>query len=299
MSNPPKDKRAQDDQELFAQDWLTPPNHEGFPEVDPELESLRPQINWFRPVLMIVVMCFAAYVATKFEEELRYFFSPNEPVDIGDVTDYADRADKDPAWSPNIPHNRLVRLSGLPDHEKTSIACSARPPSRFYKLIGAQLYVQVPLGELSAIACEAERKPGDAWEETPFFDGLVGRAIDFKQTQNPRYEGFKRFYEQTTGQLFCANMTDARREARIDLLRQLLREKHKAQHGDYPSDALLQQQLAKEPLCHDAFLVLGDDRPIDYWPYLAVVIVLGLIVLWNITALALWLRRLLQITRGA
>lgn len=291
MSQDPK----KEDGDLFDDDWMEPPNHEDFPEVDPELESLRPQINWFRPFLMILVMVFSVYVSTKFEEELTFFFSPSEPVDVGNLTENASNSD-----APlDIPHNRVVRVSGVPAHEHTSISCSASPPSRFFKLVGAPVYIQNPLGDdVSAIACEAERKAGDVFEEAPFLDEVVGRAVSFGQTRSDKYEGFKRFYEQTSGVLFCSSMNEARREARINMLRQLLREKHKAQHGEYPSEAALQKELSQETLCQHAFLIQGEVMPSDYWPYLVAVIILGLIALWNLVALVLWVRRLLRITRG-
>jgi hypothetical protein len=293
MSQDPKPHSEEG--ELFDESWMEPPDNDDFPEVDPELENLRPQINWFRPFLMILVMVFSVYVSTKFEEELTFFLSPSEPVDVGNLTENATNSD-----APlDIPHNRLVRVSGVPAHEHTSISCAASPPSRFFKLIGAPVYIQYPLGDdVSAIACEAERKPGDVFEEAAYVDEVVGRAVSFEATQSGRYDGFKRFYEQTSGVLFCSSMTEARREARINMLRQLLREKHKAQNGQYPSEEELQKELSKETLCQHAFLIQGEVTPSDYWHYLAVVIILGLIALWNVVALVLWIRRFLRITRG-
>lgn len=270
-------------------DWLPPPIDQ---EYDPELENLQPQISWFRPILMLAVMAFALYLPTHFVEEMDYFLGEETPVDLGDVTDLLAEGKKGVT---EIPHNKLVKISGLPS--RMSISCQSRPPSRFFKLVGAQIYVELPLPpDQTLIACETEasaKRP--EIEEITYYEG-IGRAVSFDKA-NQRYGGLKRFYERTYGELFCSELTEAKREERLNLLRQVIRENTKASTGQYPTDAALEELVAQETICHDAVLIQTDTTPKSYWMYPVIMVVLGLIVLWNLVALVLWVRRFLRFTR--
>lgn len=259
--------------------------------IDPELEALPAQINWFRPVLMIVVILFAGWVITKFQTELEYFFSPTEPLELGAATDFAD----DPAQTKlsAIPHNRYVSISGIPT--RGSLSCD--PAVRYFKLVGEHIYVEEPAAEeLSAIACRAKSKEANPKVNTaPMFSG-AGRAVDFEQLGN-RYNGFLTFYERSYEDRFCAIMTPAKQEARLKFLRQLLREQHKTEQGNYPTDGELKRLLAKERLCVRAVLIQAGEDPHSYWPYLAVCAVLVLIMVWNVFLLVQWTRRTIRLTR--
>ncbi|MBH24114.1 MAG: hypothetical protein CMH57_06615 [Myxococcales bacterium] len=259
--------------------------------IDPELEALPTQINWFRPVLMIVVIFFAGWVVTKFQTELEYFFSSTEPIPLGAATDFAD--DPDQKKLTEIPHNRYVSIDGIPT--RGSLSCD--PAVRYFKLIGEHIYVEEPVEEeLSAIACRARSKEANPKVNTaPIFSG-AGRAVHFEQLGN-RYNGFLTFYERSYEDRFCATMTPAKKEARLKFLRQLLREQIKAEKGNYPPDAEVERLLAGERLCVRAVLIQAGEAPHSFWPYLAVCIVLGLIILWNVYLLVTWTRRTIALTR--
>lgn len=265
--------------------------------VDPELERLPAHINWFRPVLMLCVIASAVWVMAKFQVELEYFFSSSEAVDAGDLTELASAASGGtpaPDAKPDIPHNRLVRVSGLP----TRVSISCDPAVRYFKLVGAPVYVELPMDDaLSSIACRAKRKERTPKiTEVPYYDGQ-GRALDFDK-MGPRYSGLKQFYARAYKEPFCSDMTVAQREARAQEMRQVLREQYKEEHGDYPPDAELERLLAKETLCAKAFLIQTDKPPKTYWPYLAIFIVLSLIALWNVYLLIQWSRRTIDILKG-
>ncbi len=269
-------------EEGLDEDWFPPLTAEG---ADPQLASLSPPINWFRPVLMVAVIAFAVYLGTQFTTEIRYFFSDDAPVDIGDVTEFPERTSE--GDRPVIPENRLVKVAGIPT--RMSISCS--PSMRYFKLVGAHVYVELPMDEdMSAIACKAEReKSSPEISKMQFYEG-TGRAVSLGGT-GKRYGNLKAFYERNYGELFCSSMTESRKEARLTMLRQMLRETNKTKEGKYPSDEEVERLLAGETLCHDAWLIQATTTPGVYWPYLLIYVVLALIILWNLFTLARWVRR--------
>lgn len=272
-------------------EWLTPAP-QGAEGVDPDLERLRPPVQWFRPLFMVLIMSFAGLVASNFREDLEYFFSPSEPIELGEATDYIEGGD---AKLPDVPHNRLVKLSGIPDPDRTGISCAYRPPSRFYKLIGAPFYVQSALPEdLTRLSCKAEELRVDPKTvNVPFYEG-VGRAVVLSKTEGKTHTGLRSFYARVTGVPFCVDLTPALKESRLQFFRQVLRERAKEATGAYPSDAELERQVAQEPLCQDAILIEGDLKPKDRWPSLALVGALGIVMLWNLVALVRWTRGVMR-----
>ncbi len=287
------DSPQNDDDEM--DDWLAGPEGPRS-DVDPELAELTPSIHYHRPIIMIAVMCFALYLLQRYTEEIQYFLSPAEPHVIGEVTDFPSRVNEDPTWKLEIPHNRLVEVAGIPS--RTSLSCKSRSPTRYFKLVGSQVYIEQPIENLDTFECEqqTQRRTQYEIEDTAFFEGR-GRAISMQQS-GERYQAFRAFYEKTYGELFCASLDGAKLERRKSLLRQMLRNKQKAETGKDPSDAEVEAALAEETLCHDAWLIQIDKTPRQLGSWILPPIVLSLIVLWDIFALLLWIRRTVSVLRG-
>lgn len=268
-------------------DWMPELTAEGH---DPDFDQLDANINWGRPALMLAVIAFAVYLGTQFTTEISYFFSSSEPIELGEVTEFPERTRANPDNPPEVPNNRYVSLSGIPT--RPSISCN--PPTRYFKLIGAHVYVEKRIDDkLSTMMCKAgksERNPREG-DDPIFFEG-AGRAVSFA-AMSKNYSNLKGFYERNYGELFCSSMTEAKREARVKLLRDMLREKHKLDHGSYPDDDTLEKLLAGETVCYNAYFIQAGQAPGDYWHYLLIYIVLGLIILWNISTIVRWARRYL------
>ena len=256
--------------------------------IDPELEALPAQINWFRPILMIIVIIFAGWVATKFQSELTYFFSSSEPVAIDDVTEQADAIN-----DIDLPNNRYVSIRGFPT--RSSLSCD--PPISYFKLVGGQFYIERDIEvEMTPMACRTKRR-----ERNPKVKALEhfqgsGRLISFDKL-NKRYRGFMAFYENNYNDRFCAIMTDAKKKARLDFMTEINREKFKAERERYPSEAELKALMDSEPLCHKAYLIQADDDPMSFWPYFAVTLFLGALMLWNLFLLLRWTQRTITLMR--
>lgn len=271
---------------LDDEEWLPSPSADPY---DPEFEQLPTQINWTRPMVMLGVIGFAIYLGVQFMPQLKYALGDAEPQDLGDITEFPERARENPDDPPVVPHNRFVRVSGIPS--RASISCN--PPVRYYKLVGAHVYIEqrIEEGKLTELECKAGqsgRNPRDG-DDLNYFEG-TGRAVSFDRI-GKNYNNLKGFYERSYGELFCSSMTEAKREARVKMLRQMLRETHKLEHGQYPDDETLEKLLADETICHDAYLIQADVSPSAYWHYLAIYVVLGLIILWSLGTITRWVRR--------
>lgn len=277
------------EEEDFFDDDLPPYLREMADEdyVDPELEGLRPEINWVRPLLALTLIAAAVYGMTLFRSQLEFFFLDDTPVDLGDVTDYPTHAAVDPAWKPPIVHNQYVKVTGIPTH--FSAICA--PPVRFFKLVGAQVYVELPMADdVSAIACrlETQGRKGKI-PDLEYFDG-TGRAVAFKDAGH-QYGSLRTFYEREYAEHFCSSMTEAKKNALLKERRKLLREDVKRTSGEYPDDAKLEALVTAEPLCQSGFIVQAGVTPKSYWHFLLIYVVLIAIILWNLYALATWARK--------
>lgn len=275
----PKGSRDEFDEFPWLAEQLNRPD-----AVDPELARLRPRINWFRPVLMIAVMVFAGFVMSRFKSELEYYLSPDTPIELGDVTDFPARAVTDPNWAPEIPHNRFVSISGIPSRRSSS----CNPPLNYFKLVGGHVYVEAPMdAEMTAIECELAKQDKDPSKvDVQFYSG-EGRALSLDRAGD-RYNAFKVFYETQFGDLFCSSLTEAKKQQRIDELRQILREQYREKHKVYPAEDVLQQLVDHEPICQNAYLIQDGRKPADNWTYLAIFIGLVLVMMWNVYVLIRW-----------
>ena len=116
-------------------------SEQGEQEVDPELLELAresSQESALRPILFLGVIAVGFWVVSDFWPDVTYYFSSSEPVQIGQVTKMAGKRKEDPDWEPDLPHNRLVQLSGIPKRRSQSRLY------RYFKLVGAPIYVEVP-----------------------------------------------------------------------------------------------------------------------------------------------------------
>jgi hypothetical protein len=279
-----------DDDDFFEGDLPPYLRGEGDEEyVDPELERLRPQINWLRPLLMVSIIAGAVYGLTLFESQLEYFLLDNEPIELGEIAEYPSHMAADPSWQPEIAHNRFVRATGVP----TRFSAICAPPVRFFKLVGAQVYVELPMDEeLSSIACHIETQSKRAnIPDLEYFEGS-GRAVAFERAGR-QYTSLKTFYEREYSDRFCSSMTEAKKQARLKELRQVLREDVKRESGQYPDDATLEELVKREPICQNGFIIQAGVTPGSYWHYVLIYAVLIGIILWNIYALAAWARKVM------
>lgn len=222
-------------------------------EVDPELMELAGNTrrgSVLRPILFVAVIVLGISIISDWRESLAYFFSPSEPVHIGTVTDFPAKRAEDPSWQPDIPHNRYVKVEGVPSRRSES------KRYRFFKLVGGHVYVEWPRPEQDPLEAEfGEKEKGDI--DRTFFEG-AGRAVHFSK-MSERYQRFRAYYSERYGTNFCGVADGAKIEA-------------------------------ADGECVEAYLIQGGVEPSDHWWHVLMAGVMGVFVVLNVWWLFKWLR---------
>lgn len=220
-----------------------------------DLASSNRQGSLLRPILFLVVIWFGVSIIGDWQSQLSYFFSSSDPVEIGNVTEFAAKRAQDPNWQPPIPHNRYVSVEGVPSKRARSNRY------RFFKLVGGQVYVEVPHedGDKSALEQEFGDKSGEI--DRTYFEG-AGRALHLSQLSE-RYQGLRSYYYQRYGTLFCGMQLPEKQQRAAD---------------------------AANQECVEAYLVETEVEPFDHWWYVMLTALIGIFILLNVWWLYRWIR---------
>ncbi|MEZ4459598.1 MAG: hypothetical protein R3E66_07670 [bacterium] len=265
-------------------------------EIDEELIDLADENtpSILRPILMIGVIATALWIVSDWREEVSYFFSSNDPIAIGDVTDFASKAE-DPAWKPDLPHNRLVSLSGIP----TQRSQSAR--YMYSRLVGGWVFVESKRDLPDGIAAGMEDTPTGDVDRT-FYQG-TGRLLSFSQAAQ-RYNGLRDYYRSRYGIEFCETLRPEDIQRIEQKRRDVIVSQWKAEYdeasaeertekklSERPTDAQIKEILDNNPVCVDAYLVQDGVMPRDMiWYLVATVLFVGF-MLFNVFGLIRWIRQ--------
>ncbi len=248
-----------------------------------------------RPILMILVLVLGGYIISDWQEELAFFFSPSEPINIGTVQDYPSQAEQDASWSPDIPHNRVIQVSGIPS--KRSIANRYK----YFKLVGGEVYIEERRDDYgdSAIKRELADKPTVSVDRT-YFIGEVGRAVSFASMPG-RYAGLRRYYEVNYGTKFCVDMEPSERERlklkQRETIRTALRQSYELTSEEErvknaltpePTEEQITAFASSRPVCVDSWLIQIGVMPSDYWWYVALTTLFAIFMLIDAVFLVRW-----------
>lgn len=105
-------------------------------EVDPELMRIPRRRRRRHPVIALVVIALGLYVMWFLREDFLYFFQPREPVDLGEVSQLAQKGIK-------LRHNSHVTLQGAPDRKNALILESRSGYESFFRLLQSDSLVFV------------------------------------------------------------------------------------------------------------------------------------------------------------
>jgi hypothetical protein len=269
---------------------------QGDQEVDPELMDLareRSRQSALRPILFIAVIAVGVWVISDFWPDVRYYFSSTEPIAIGDVTDMAGKREEDPNWKPDLPHNRLVELGGIPKRRSQSRLY------RYFKLVGAPIYVEVPR-DRSSDPLERKMNEDAKGEVDRTYFGDSGQLIAFAQ-MTERYQGLKSYYQRQYGTRFC-EMIDPKERERIEQERrqtvitnwkkqyEAASEQERKEKGltPEPTDEEIAGILNSSPICVHAYLLRAEREPGDNWWYVLLAGLFGAFMLVNLYWLVGW-----------
>lgn len=273
-------------------------------ELDPELMELgkgSARRSVLRPVLMIGVLVMGSLILSDWREELSYFFSSSEPIQLGSVTDFPSRAsEEEEGWSPELPHNRYVELQGIPTRRTLS------KRYRYFKLIGGEIYVEAlrddaDLSELERI----EKGDPRADMDRSLYHGR-GRALSFAAMPE-RYTTLRQYYSRNYNVTFCVDL-DAQARAQIErkrreTIQQMWRKRYEeatAQErqakglSEEPTQAQIDELMASNPVCVDAWLIQDGRAPRDHWWHLVLASLFGLFMLVDAVFLVRWVMDFLR-----
>lgn len=273
----------------------TPENNEATgegeePEVDPELIALaeeRDRGSALQPLLYISVIVLGIWIIGDFWEDVSYFFSPSEPIDLGSATEMTDED------VGQLPHNRYVHLEGIPKRR------SEGREYRYFKFVGAPIYAAVPRENPDdTLEEQLDDEPKGSVDRT-YFDG-EGRLVELAEMP-ARYSGVKQYYREQYRTRFCETLAEREEKRLRERRRQLIVDNWKDRYEDAspeerreegltrrPSDEEIADILDDRPICTEAYLFRAEMSPRDHWWYLLVAGLFGSFVLVNVWWLARW-----------
>ena len=275
-------------------------------QLDPELMELARSGSssggsLLRPILMLMVLGLGCYILSDWREELEYYFSPSEPLELGSVTDFPARAEQEPGWSPQLPHNRYVALDGIP------IRRSLSQRYQYSKLIGGEVYIEAErddseLSELERI--ERGEPQGD--RDRSYFEGS-GRAVSFAAMPE-RYATLRSYYSGHYGVTFCVDVDEGTRRQLETQRRELIAKMWEKTYEEtsqeereargmtpQPSQREVEELMRENPACVDAWLIQAGKAPGDHLWY---VILSGLFALFMVVDLVVLTRWVIRAVRS-
>lgn len=257
--------------------------------------SAAPGESVLRPILMVMVLVLGGFILSDWKEELAYYFSSSEPVELGQVSEFPSRAEADPSWEPEIPHNRYVSLTGIP------IRRSLSTQYKYFKLIGGELYVEAPRddAELSEMERIQQGEP-QADTDRSYYEGR-GRALSFSAMPK-RYATLRNYYETRYATRFCADLDEAsrrqleeqRREMAVKIWKKTYAEageEERAKMAPEPGKEKLDELMRENPVCVDAWLIQEGKAPGDHLWYVILSAIFGVFMLVDVIFLVKWVTR--------
>lgn len=242
--------------------------------VDDELVNMDSADAWGQPMVLALLATFALILAFQYTSDLRFFFTSRTAVDLNAGTD--DEYTIADSWSASgdlvLPSNRYVAVSGI--SERKSVARDRL----FYKLVGAQIYVERVVIDERPRILRGQPIPVERGQESirPLHDE-PGRLIAFSDLPK-RYSRLIQFYSDNYRVHFCGfEPSDLlaqyqyriRQEASRDLELEL---------GRTPTDEEISARAGPGATCQSGYLLLSGDSPADYWFFPLLYLAFGLIM---------------------
>lgn len=266
-------------------------------EVDPELVALaeeRTRGSALRPVLFVAVIILGGWILADFWPDLQYFFSGTEPTELGYVHDeYARESQQHPERKVELPHNQYVKLQGIPKRRSQS------DQYRFFRLVGAPIYVQTPREDQADSLAERVGGGDEGSVDRQYFNG-DGRLVALWKMPD-RFQSIKNYYRKHYGTRFCGNLSEKertsirerQRTAFIENTRQEYENATEEERNEQdlkpePPEEEIQQVLEANPVCIKGYLLLDGEAPRSSWRILALAALFGIFILLNIFWLIRW-----------
>lgn len=256
--------------------------------VDPELEDLAPGVSLGRPALLLLVAVFSVFLGAQYTGELRYFFTPNEPVDLG----HAEELRQQGAWHDDtgaltLPSNRYVDIDGMIE------ARSGSAERIFYKLVGADVLVQTLDVDDRPRILRDEPIPVVRGTESlhPMHDE-AGRLLALEDLP-ARYEAVVRWYSDGQRVHYCGYEPSPELTAYLNNRRGRVELALTDALGRRPTDDEISASLGDDGRCRRGYLLMAGQSPRDAWYYPVIYLVLTVIFLVSVGLLVRSMREVL------
>lgn len=172
-------------------------------------------------LLMLGVIAFVPWYIYGDRQDIAYFFSSSEPVDLGRADAYSMGID---AEKPEYPNNRYVRIQGIPIRQvgiqMRDTPLAGNVVKLVYQLMGSPIYIEENAKDSKY--AEFISKTTTSFRPDAAIDpvDITGRLRRFDSGDETKYIPVRNYYSEKYGTQFCENMAPTERKRKAALLGQ-------------------------------------------------------------------------------
>ena len=172
--------------------------------------------------LMVGVCAFIPWYIWGQRQDLAYFFSSSEPIDLGIAQDYHLVSEGEQAKAEHFEDNRYVRIEGIPIRhvgiQVSEIPLFPKKKKLVYQLMGSTVYIQEDMENSRFASFMAQTSPTLNQNMGVEQIEIKGRLRRFDSVDDKRYSAVRGHYTDKYGTIFCQGMSDAERKRKAALL---------------------------------------------------------------------------------
>ena len=177
-------------------------------------------------LLLVGVTVFVPWYVYQNRDDIAYFFSSTEPVNLGDAQAYRllGKGEQGTGVQESFEDNRYSEISGIPIHhigiQKKENFFSSSEQMLVYEMMGSSVYVQEPMkdSKFASFMSQTSTQFGANAQLEPL--KIRGRLRRFDSSDAKRYRQIRAYYSQKYGTVFCEEMSDAEARRKVSLLGQ-------------------------------------------------------------------------------
>ena len=182
----------------------------------------RRKLTPIRTLLMLGVVGFVPWYIAGERQNIEYFFSSSDPIDLGIADTYRLADDGEVATAQDFTDNRYVKIQGIPIRH-TGIQVKENPvmprtKKLIYQLMGSSIFVEEDMKDSKYAAFMSQTST--AFNPNQILEPLSveGRLRRFDTADAKRYAPVRDYYSKKYGTVFCEGMSDAERKQKAALL---------------------------------------------------------------------------------
>ena len=221
--------------------------------VDPALLTLGKGNSFGQLLLLLLVCLFSALMLSQYIDDVKYTLSDSTAIALG-MTDALQNSEFFDEGHLLVESNRYVTVEGA--ESQVSFANE----TRFFKLLGAQVYVEERVErEGTRLVNALTDAPRGEESFQAYYEG-GGRLIAFRDLSS-RYKSLIEFYSTNYGIYFCGYDISPELERYLHNREGRVRLHLSDELGRTPTEAEFQEAMGGATSCQEAYLVLSDVTP--------------------------------------